>query len=98
MRELHRILKPGAILLASVHGPRCWESRLPRWTLARLKKEGMVFADTGADAGIHPDWYQVAWHTEQYVRSHWAEVFDIRGYLSAGFGNYQDIVVAFRNG
>jgi len=68
--------------------------RLPSWTIARLKRKGMIFASVGADAGIHPSWYQVAWHTEEYIRTHWASVFDIQGYRERGLNGYQDVVVA----
>jgi len=96
--ELNRVLKPNGILLASVHGPYLWEPRLPSWTLRKLRRKGLVFAKTGADAGIHPSWYQVAWHTEQYIREHWASVFEILGYRSRGLNDYQDIVIAQRRG
>ncbi|MGH8678145.1 MAG: class I SAM-dependent methyltransferase, partial [Burkholderiales bacterium] len=94
LAELSRILQPNGILLASVHGPYCWEGRLPSWTVSELKRVGMVFARMGADTGIHPAWYQVAWHTEQYVREHWASFFEICGYIPRGFNDYQDLVVA----
>lgn len=92
--ELRRILRPGGILLASVHGPYCWEPRLPLWTRAALRKRGFLFMTTGADSGIHPDWYQVACHTEAYVKEHWSATFEILGYVAQGLGNYQDVVVA----
>jgi len=96
--ELNRVLKPNGILLASVHGPHLWEPRLPSWTLRKLRKKGLVFARTGADTGIHPSWYQVAWHTEQYIREHWASVFEILGYRPKGLNDYQDVVIAQRRG
>ena len=98
LRELRRILKPDGILLATVHGPACWEPRFPSGAIARLRREGMLFARLGIDAGIHPDWYQVAWHTEEYVRTHWASLFEICGYLPRGHSDYQDIVVARKEG
>ncbi len=97
LAEIRRILKPEGILLASVHGPHCWEPRLPSWTISSLKQTGMMFARFGADAGIHPSWYQVAWHTERYIREHWGAEFEIRGYLERGFNDYQDLVVAQKN-
>lgn len=96
--ELNRVLKPNGMLLASVHGPHLWEPRLPFWTLRKLREKGLVFARTGADAGIHPSWYQVAWHTEQYIREHWTSVFEILGYRPRGLNDYQDIVIAQKRG
>ena len=98
LAELQRILTPSGVLLASVHGPHSWEPRLPPWTIARLRDEGIVFAHTGADAGIHPSWYQVTWHTERYIRRHWGAMFDISGYVQRGFKHHQDVVVARKRG
>jgi len=98
LAEMKRMLKPRGILLASVHGPYSWEPRLPPWTIANLKKKGMIFARIGADDGIHPTWYQAAWHTEKYIRQHWAEVFEILAYRERGLSDYQDIVVAQNRG
>ncbi len=94
LTELHRILRTKGILLASVHGPYCWEPRLPPRAIAKLKARGIIFARTGFDAGIHPNWYQVAWHTEKYIRGHWGSIFEIRDYIPQGFSNFQDIIVA----
>jgi len=94
LAEMKRILKPGGFLLASVHGPHCWEPRLPSWTIATLKRKGMIFARLGADSGIHPSWYQVAWHTEEYIRRHWGQTFEVRGYKERGLNDYQDVVIA----
>lgn len=93
LRELCRLLRPGGIFMASVHGPNCWEPRLPKWTIEKLKREGMLFAKS-ADVGEHPDWYQVAWHTEEYIRAHWSIFFQIDNYIPKGLGNYQDLLVA----
>jgi SAM-dependent methyltransferase len=94
LSELKRVLKPTGILIASVHGRHSWESRLPFWTRAKLEKKGILFAKTGANKGIHPDWYQVTWHTEAYVKQHWSTLFEVCAYLPRAFNNHQDIVVA----
>ena len=98
LAEMRRILRPGGMLLASVHGRYNWEARLPPWTIANLRKKGMIFARIGHASGIHPSWYQVAWHTEEYIRRHWARAFEIRGYKERGVNDSQDIVIARKGG
>ena len=98
LAEMRRMLKPGGILLASVHGPYLWKPRLPPWTIANLKRKGIIFARLGADTGTHPSWYQVAWHTEEYIHEHWAQILEIRGYRERGLNDYQDVVVAQKRG
>ena len=83
MRELRRVLRPGGILLATVHGPTAWGG-LPPATVERIRREGVVFARTAADHGLHPDWYQTTWHSEDYVRRHWTRAFDLAAYLPDG--------------
>ena len=98
LRELRRLLKPDGVLLATVHGRAAWESRLTARDAARLRRAGILFARLEADAGIHPDWYQLTWHTEEYVRRHWASILEIRGYLPGAHGAHQDIVIARKAG
>lgn len=94
LADLGRVLRPGGTLLASVHGPHAWQGALSERTIARLEQEGMLFVRSNANVGIHPSWYQVAWHTEAYVRSHWAAFFSIRDYVPRGHAGYQDLVIA----
>lgn len=96
LAELGRLLAPGGALLASVHGPKAWEPLLPKAAIRRVQQQGLVFTRTDADAGVHPDWYQVAWHTEAYIRRHWQRFFDVRQYLPRGLNDHQDLVVAVK--
>jgi SAM-dependent methyltransferase len=94
LAELRRALAPGGHLLASVHGPDCWAG-LPRPTVRRIQDRGFVFARVAGDEGIHPEWYQAAWHTRDYIHSHWSKFVEITGYITKGSG-LQDVVVAKR--
>jgi SAM-dependent methyltransferase len=92
--ELRRTLAPGGYLLASVHGSNCWAG-LPRPTVRRIQERGFVFARTGGDEGIHPEWYQAAWHTRDYIDSHWSQFVEVAAYIPIGSGA-QDVVVGRR--
>ncbi len=94
LAELRRMLAPGGVLLASVHGPKAWEPLLPSWAIRKVQRQGLVFTRTDADAGVHPEWYQVAWHTEAYIRQHWQAYLDVRRYIPRGLNDHQDLVVA----
>jgi SAM-dependent methyltransferase len=94
LAELRRVLAPGGHLLASVHGPDCWAG-LPRPTVRQIQDRGFVFARVAGDEGIHPEWYQAAWHTRDYIHSHWSQFVEITAYITKGSG-LQDVVVAKR--
>jgi SAM-dependent methyltransferase len=94
LTELKRTLAPGGHLLASVHGPDCW-SGLPPRTVRQIRERGFVFARVAGDEGIHPDWYQAAWHTRDYIDRHWSRFVEIEAYIRKGSG-IQDVVVARR--
>jgi SAM-dependent methyltransferase len=94
LAELKRTLAPDGHLLASVHGPECWAG-LPQPTVRRIRDRGFVFARTAGDEGIHPDWYQAAWHTRDYIDHHWSRFVEISAYIPQGSGR-QDVVVAKR--
>jgi len=92
LQELQRVIKPNGALLSTVHGPNCWEG-LPEETVSRIQSEGFLFLNIGADNWLHPEWYQSAYHTENYIRKNWSNHFDIIAHLPKGMHGYQDLVV-----
>lgn len=92
--ELVRTLAPAGHLLASVHGPDVWAG-LPQPTVRRIRNHGFVFARVAGDEGIHPKWYQAAWHTGDYIERHWSQFVEVAAYIPQGSG-MQDLVVARR--
>lgn len=104
LAELRRILRPGGILLATVYGRPSWESSSIFWrdqpaaVVQAIEKRGFHFANTGSDDSIFPDtfpdWYQMTWHTREYVEREWARHYNIRLYLPQGMLGDQDLIVA----
>jgi len=90
--ELKRIMKPSGILLISLHGRNVWE-KLPQEYIDKIEKNGFVFRKTGFWKNIFPEWYEDAYHTEQYVRDEYSKYFKVLHYIPKGIGNHQDLVV-----
>ncbi len=108
LSELQRILRPGGFLLATVYGRPSWESSSVFWQdkspefVRQIEARGFHFANTGSDDDLFPDtfpdWYQMTWHTRDYVEREWARYFDIRLYRPQGMLGDQDLIVAERTG
>jgi len=93
LSELRRVLKPDGMLLASVHGQHCLE-RYPLWVRRKVHKTGFLYARMDAEADWFPSWYQVAWHSRDYIQQEWSRILNVRAYLNQGLNNYHDLVVA----
>lgn len=95
LTELKRIVKPGGIVLLSVHGQHCWSS-LPAPHQSAIRAHGLLFIAENVWKGIYPEWYQTAFHTEAYVRECFSRYFRVLDYLPRGVSNYQDLVLLQR--
>lgn len=95
LAELRRLLRPGGILVASLHGEHhrslhrrpCDMSRGFAFVEGRtglLKKDGL------------PDFYQDAQHTRAYVEREWSKFFAVLHYAERGMAGHQDAVVLRR--
>jgi SAM-dependent methyltransferase len=95
LNELKRVARPGAIIIATTHG--CYtQTSLDAQARERLADKGFLFSveATGRfKADGLPDFYQTAYHTEQYIRLNWSKVFQIRDYIERGINSHQDLVV-----
>mgnify|MGYP001599611376 FL=1 len=74
LTELRRILRPGGVLLASLHGADYWS--VDPGVKAEVESRGFAYR-TGARVDGLPDFYMVAFHAEEYVRRTWSRFFDV---------------------
>ena len=91
LSELKRITKAGAHLALSFHGVNYY-SRLEGELKAEFDRTGFVYGKFAPTPGL-PDFYHTAWHSYDYIRSRWSEVFDILHIQPRGFDGLQDVVL-----
>lgn len=104
LAEMRRVIAPGGLFLASVHGrfaacfrfpPNSWRSLLER---ARFLRAG--FSDSTEDHaldGIAPDgYYRGVYQTRAYTLREWAPYFEMLELVEGGMASYQDLVVMRR--
>lgn len=108
LAELERILVPGGLVLASIHGEFAYllaagRGDLPlargpasrRRTAHRLRRAGIV--DVGADTrlkGVAPEgYYRATFQHREYTANAWSARFDILDHVDRGLMGTQDLVV-----
>jgi ubiquinone/menaquinone biosynthesis C-methylase UbiE len=95
LRELRRIAKPGAIIILTVHGEHCINELAAAYQ-SQVHSNGFMFL-TGATGWLKldklPDFYQTAYHTQEYINSKWSAYFDVVRYVKRGINSHQDAVV-----
>lgn len=94
MKELKRILKPGGILLASVHGSFCW-NKFPEEETEVLNKRGFLHKSLKDPyfKSVYPEWYQATYHSEAYIQKQYSKYFKILEYIPQGIENETDLIV-----
>jgi ubiquinone/menaquinone biosynthesis C-methylase UbiE len=101
LAEMNRIIKPGGVLLTTVHGPTCTR-QLPQEGQSITGSLGFFYInETPKGWASHfghkteglPDFYRITYHSFDYVRKHWSEYFDILDIKEQGLNNPQDAVI-----
>jgi SAM-dependent methyltransferase len=96
LAEIKRLLKPGAWLLTTVHGPEL----LPAEQSAiqtTLETKGFCYLPGAGTSGL-PDFYQNTFHATSYIYQHWGQFLNIEAVHPRGINNHQNIVIAKRVG
>jgi ubiquinone/menaquinone biosynthesis C-methylase UbiE len=92
--ELKRILKPGGLLLVTIHGKAATKG-LDREGERVLRTRGFVHRRSQKLRGLVPDWYQTSWHSREYIVNRLSEYFgDVHYHVVSG--GSQDVVMARR--
>ncbi len=89
LKELRRLARPGAVVLATVHAEKLVEQLAPPWQREIWEKGFGFFRQDIMPKGF-PSFYQAAFHTRAYVDSHWSRYFDVVDHVEMDF---HDLIV-----
>jgi SAM-dependent methyltransferase len=79
--ELHRVLKPDGLLLATFMGPATWERAAQR----ELDEDELGMGVLGLHRGLDETSGPIVLHSPWWLRTHWGRAFDILTLRPAGF-------------
>jgi SAM-dependent methyltransferase len=94
LAELQRITKPGGYLILTTHGEKHFHHLNPEQQ-ARLKTHGFYYIsnEQSTTEGL-PAFYQVAFHSGDYIRREWSRYFEVVAIEVDGQDGWQDMVLA----
>lgn len=95
LAELRRITTPGAYLALTTHGEAILDMHREWFDDTERLKRGFYFKPVGGTPGL-PDYYQVTYHSAEYVRREWAKFFEVVAIMPRGLDDWQDVVVLRR--
>ena len=96
--ELGRLICPGGLLLLSFHGDDKALRVLSADEYRKFKRRGFLYKPgRGASVDGLPDFYQVAFHSDRYVRSKWGKGFRVLGQFEHGPMYEQKLVILERS-
>ncbi|MXX07463.1 MAG: class I SAM-dependent methyltransferase [Gammaproteobacteria bacterium] len=101
LRELHRVAAPGAVVVLTVHTDYRAVRTLSQSAFAKYRRRGFFYQRAASDdktvAGL-PDFYQVAFHTRNYIAGKWTRLFEPLLSVAPGpFWSQQAIVLGKRD-
>lgn len=95
--ELRRVLAPGGLLLATVHGEPA-RRHLPAEVAEKVIRGGIFdeLSDAALDQIAPENYYRGTLQTREYTVREWSKFFDVLEYTEAGINDHQDLVVLRR--
>lgn len=95
LAEIHRVMAPGGLLIATVHGETAARTLLTSEVYRQWEHEG--FYDGIHDErmlGIAPEgYYRASFQSRAWVETHWTRAFDLLDHAEHAASRYHDIVV-----
>lgn len=91
LAEIHRVLKPGGLLIASTSSPDTSWGRpdMSDSERERLVRDGFLFLrGSGSDFNE-----ESAFHSNDYLLRTWGRVFGQMLFIGRGFGGFQDLTI-----
>ena len=94
LNELRRIIEPGGVLVASVHGGEYYR-QADAAIRSEIAARGFAYRAGQATEGL-PDFYMLAYHAEWYLRTRWTHYFEVVGFREKWIHGAHDAVVLRR--
>lgn len=93
--ELARITTESGVVLLSVHGEDKALKDLAPDEYEQFRNEGFFYRTATERPSVEglPDFYQVAFHSLDYIQRVWGQRFEVLGYLQHGCTYAQDLVI-----
>jgi SAM-dependent methyltransferase len=97
LEELHRVTNPGAYLIISTHGENIQNNptSLTDEEKEIVAKNGFCYRDTRNNL-IGADYYDIVWHSVDYIKNNWSRYFEIVRHIDKGLNNHQDLILLKR--
>jgi SAM-dependent methyltransferase len=93
VRELHRVMAPGGLLVPSFHGEHYWQQ--DPGVAAEVTQRGFAYRTGEITAGL-PEFYMVAYHSIDYIREKWSPWFEVLAHHPRCIDGAHDAVVLRR--
>lgn len=99
LRELARVLRPGGLLVASVHGEPARRIYIPR--IPTILDDNGIFDELisrDMEGVILQGEYRVTFQSESWTRDNWGKHLEVIGYKEAGLTPEHDLVICRKDG